>query len=88
MSNQIKEVVFRKWKRSGDIIALFPHEEWIVPNKILVMSYEHIGQHGGADYSLVIKQTVPATEKEYAELKNELENIGYKLKVIKRKFNK
>jgi hypothetical protein len=82
MINQDTEqtlVVFRKWKDTGDIIALFPHEEWNHAGDCA--SYMHVGQHGGAHYQGVIQATVRATEEEYAPLQRELERIGYNLKV-------
>ena len=79
-------VVFRKWRPNKDqdegIIALFPYE--IYNNTGLVNSYEHIGQHGGADYQHCILNTVPAKAYEYNELKSILEGIGYDLEVIQR----
>lgn len=80
-------VVFRKWKRSSGnegVIALFPYER---SNLTMCMSYEHIGQHGGADYTGVVSRTVLATEDEYAPLKRELESepFNYVLKVQKRR---
>lgn len=90
--NDITKVVFRKWKENGlgknltgdGIIALFP--EWIVNEyKHFCQSYEHVGQHGGADYAGVIRGTRPAEPEEYAALKKELENIGYKLLIRKRR---
>ena len=82
-SHGITKVIFRKWRRKdgGGIIALFPE----VPADTtghLCSSYEHIGQHGGADYNLVVfKKTRPAKPAEYAELKKELESLGYCLEV-------
>jgi len=55
-----------------------------VNNKNLCQSYESIGQHGAADYMHCLSATKPATPKEYASLKKELESIGYNLKVMKR----
>jgi hypothetical protein len=86
----ITEVIFRKWNRKdfkGDIIALFPYDVWSYRGD--VTSYEHIGQHGAADYNHCINMTVPAKDKEYQSLKEELEYIGYNLKVInKRNYKK
>ena len=76
------KVVFRKYK-DGSILALFPHERWDLTN--FVSSYMHMGQHGGADYNGCIKDTKPAIQIEYKDLFNELEGIGYNLKVIKRR---
>jgi len=81
----ITEVVFRKFK-DGDIIALFPYDV-DYPNGD-ISSYMHIGQHGAANYNYVMKDTVAAIKAEYDDLKEELENRGYNLKVIKRKSNK
>ena len=82
-TNQIR-VVFRRWK-NGDVIALFPDISADNLNRYCE-SYEHVGQHSGADYKGVIKQTTPATENEYSSLLAELRRIGYdNLKIVKRK---
>ncbi len=76
-------VVFRRWRDSGDIIALFPE----VPSDIhgyFCEAYEHVGQHGGADYHGVVQATRPATDVEAAPLAEALTRIGYRLKPIKR----
>lgn len=80
---QITKVVFRKFKDNNEIIALFPKE--VFEHNFSVLSYMHIGQHSEADYTHVINQTSPATEEEYEDLKDELENqVGYNLKVLKK----
>jgi hypothetical protein len=76
----ITSVIFRKFK-TGEIIALFPYE---YEGNGAVNSYMHIGQHGAADYPDLIKITTPVKEADYKDLFNELESIGYNLKVIKR----
>jgi hypothetical protein len=76
-------VVFRCWKDSGDVIALFPE----IPADIYGVyceAYEHVGQHGGADYWGVIQATVPTRLHEAADLAEELTRIGYKLRPIRR----
>jgi hypothetical protein len=77
-------VVFRRWDDpSGDVIALFPE----IPADIegqYCLSYEHVGQHGGADYRNVIANTVPAPVKEAARLARELELIGYRVMPVRR----
>lgn len=76
-------VVFRRWRDAGSIIALFPE----IPSDIsgyFCEAFEHVGQHGGADYHGVVQATRPATEEEAAGLADELTKIGYKLKPIKR----
>ena len=47
-------------------------------------SYEHIGQHGAADYYGVIQDTTPVGPRECVELAEELRRIGYNLRPIKR----
>lgn len=82
-SKPITLVVFRRWKDTGDIIALFPE----LPSDIYGFfcdSYEHVGQHGGADYYGVIQATKPASNKDAKELARELTRIGYRLKPIRR----
>lgn len=74
------KVVFRVL--GGDVIALFPE---IDESNGHCMSYMHMGQHGGADYSGIIKSSRRASPTEYASLKRELESIGYSLKVRMRK---
>jgi hypothetical protein len=75
-------VIFRKFP-DGDIIALFP----CLPAECLTawpcQSYMHIGQHGAAD-PRIMYDTRPARPQEYAALKAELEQIGYRLIVRQR----
>ena len=73
-------VVFRKYP-DGEIVALFPHEKWNMEESECAC-YHHNGQHGAAEYGFVINRTVPATEAEYKELVEELEEIGYNLAVF------
>lgn len=79
-----ERVIFRKFPE-GDVIALFPDISADVENTLMV-SYQHIGQHGGSSERLVNSTTL-ATEEEYKDLKKELELIGYKLRVVKRMSN-
>lgn len=77
-------VVFRRWDDpSGDVIALFPELPADIDGQYC-LSYEHMGQHGGADYHGVIANTVPAPVKEAARLARELELIGYTLRPVRR----
>ncbi len=72
-------VVFRVFRQGGDVLALFPAEPWSGNGDC--SSYQHIGQHGAADYGHCISITRPATPSQYAPLKRELEQIGYNLEV-------
>lgn len=85
MSQQEKDqlvtpVIFRYWK--NEVIALFPS----VPgsSKYNCSSYMHVGQHSSADDRMIIAESRPATPQEYADLKIELENAGYTLKIYRR----
>ena len=76
-------VVFRKWRDTGDIIALFPE----LPSDLqgwYCDAYEHVGQHGGADFHGVIRATTPVEPEEATDLAQELTRIGYNLRPIKR----
>jgi hypothetical protein len=75
-------VQFRKFK-DGQVIAIFP-EMQSSPEGYQCGSYMHIGQHGGCDPIDLKFITTPATEAEYAPLKQELERIGYRLRVVER----
>lgn len=89
--NPVTEVIFRKYKE-GDIIALFPYDT--ERNLGQCSCYQHVGQHGTADYTGVMQSTKAASPAEYADLKRELENYGpaeanYNLKVLtKMSWNK
>lgn len=88
MDTEITKVIFRKWKKSVDknqgIIAIFP-EDIGTMSSYTCSSWEWVGEHGACDPVLVIKSSKPATESEYQEVKDYLENrYGYKLEVIQR----
>lgn len=83
MSDEITPVVFRRWRDTKSVFALFP----TLPSDyegFYCDSYEHIGQHGGADYIGCVHASKPVSLDEAADLKRELERIGYRLNVIKR----
>lgn len=73
MKDQKTKVHFRVWE-DGDAIALFPEDLW--DQKGNITSYEHTGQHGAAHPSLINSLT-PATERQYKNLKKELESAPY-----------
>ncbi len=89
MKNEEKTVVvFRKWRKGYqvsplcEIIALFPH---LKARDSSCQSFEHVGQHGAADYQHCILNSVPAKPDEYASLMKELEDVyGYNLEIRKR----
>lgn len=68
-------VIFRKERRAnGDVFALFPTLEG---SPGCCMSYQHVGQHGSADYAHCIQTSRPATSMEYGDLLIELIDYGY-----------
>lgn len=67
----------------GTVFALLPHD--VCDYKGNVTTYQHVGQHSGADYKHCISTSKPASPGEYADLKSELEsNYSYKLNVIRK----
>jgi hypothetical protein len=81
-------VIFRQWRTKRDghgVIALFPYEPHD-HSGVMCSSYEHVGQHGGADLAGVISRTELARPEAYAALKRELESApyGYDLTVLRR----
>jgi hypothetical protein len=75
-------VIFR-WERESGVFALFP--ELPTDNYgVYCTAYQHIGQHGSADYALCIAHSRPAKPAEYADLRDELEQRGYILAIHQR----
>lgn len=72
-------VIFRKFE--GEVIALFPELPGDSNPYAACLSYQHIGQHSAACVNLTAEYTTPATPAEYADLKKELESLGYILQV-------
>lgn len=74
-------VLFRVFQ--GEVLALFPAEA-VHMNPWMCSCYAHMGQHGSADVNMVIHKSRRATPEEYADLKRELEQRGYVLKIMLR----
>lgn len=64
-------IIFKQWP-DGDVIALFPYQEW--DNQGNIASYEHVGQHGGAS-SCLLSELKNATFEQAKPLLTELQNI-------------
>jgi hypothetical protein len=77
------KVLFRmdKYGEHKEVTAIFP-DLWEHDG---LTCYAHIGQHGKASVQWVYNHTRPATPEEYAELKKELEGLGYNLLVRRRR---
>lgn len=69
------DVVFRVWE-GGVVIALMPGQPADTEGRYCT-SYEHVGQHGGADYRGVLQRSRPARPEEYADLLAELTTAPY-----------
>jgi len=83
------KVIFRKWPKSHDVIAVFPELPGDCNPYRTCLSYEHLGQHGAITLDFGNgKWTKPASPAEYADLKAELESIGYTLRIAKRMTRK
>lgn len=77
-------VIFRRFKDTGEIIALFP-EIPATSNPAHLDSYMHVGQHGAAHHGVIHDGTHPVHDPaDYADLKRELESIGYTLDIRKK----
>ena len=68
------KTIYRAFK-DGDVIALFPQIAGNIGGWTC-QSYMHVGQHGSASPDIV-NITRLAKPEEYAELHDELEQIGY-----------
>lgn len=63
-----------------DLFAFFP-DDYAAPFGTYRTAYSHIGQHSACALEYAA-QSRPASPAEYADLKSELESIGYNLEVI------
>lgn len=75
-----ERVIFRKYKDSGDIVAIFPRQLG-TNDPHTCACYEHVGQHGSCDPWHMLRLTKAAKPPEFAALKSELESIGYTLEL-------
>ena len=81
----ITDVLFLIEKPEGEltcnVFAFMPKELHNNSNPKLFTSYAHIGQHSSCclEYANECKE---ATSIEYADLKKELESIGYNLNIL------
>jgi hypothetical protein len=84
MKKRCDRVIFRRWKAGdgGGVIALFPDQP---EGRGRVNSYEHVGQHGAADYPGLLRRTKPAKPAEYKDLLRELKHIGYSPCVVRKR---
>ena len=76
-------VVFRKWKDSGEVIALFPGVQ--ADHEGQCLAYTLRAHHVGVRYHDCLTRTVPATPADYAGLHAALRDRGHALIVRRRK---
>lgn len=76
-------VQFRKFKDTGEIIAIFPEIPATNHPAGGCMSYMTVGQHSACGD--IQRITIAPSEEEVSPLKRELECLGYSLKVIHRR---
>jgi hypothetical protein len=76
-------VIFRRWKDTGGVIAIFPEDPGDM-NPSTCSSYEHVGQHAACSPKLLLDVTVPARPRDYKCLARELRRIGYCLRIVHR----
>lgn len=75
------DIVFRV--DENGVFALFPHD--CADYKGNVTCYQHVGQHSSADYNHCVANSKVATPEQYADLKAEMESIGYEINVVKKR---
>jgi hypothetical protein len=68
-------IAFRKWRDSGDVIAVCPEIPAHATDISLCYSYEHFGQSGALSEGCYLHDLVPASPDEYADLLAELERV-------------
>ena len=79
------DVIFRvdtKLEPKGTIFALMPHQ--CCDHEGHIDTYQHVGQHSTANYRYCVSISRLATPEEYKDLKEEMESLGYDLRVIKK----
>ena len=81
------KVIYRKFKTTESIVAIFPELGYpgFTSKKGLIMDYMYFGQHGECIYDTIIKMTIKASPKNYEVLKAQLEDLGYDLEVTTHK---
>lgn len=74
-------VVFRRWKDTGDLVAIFPELSADEQGQNC-LAHDEIGQQVAADYDQFIEDTTPVTERESGRFAHELTLLGYDLQPI------
>lgn len=69
------KVIFRKDKKTGEVMAVFPSMAGDCFYFITCLCYSHVGQHSKTSFNYYYESTTPASETEYRDLLNELQSI-------------
>jgi hypothetical protein len=81
-SAETTDVVFLRDRDGGDVFAVFPGIAATVGQPDHMGCYHHIGQHSAAALQYCIGCAEVTDPAAYADLKGELEHIGYRLRVV------
>lgn len=79
----VTRVVFRMDRQDGGVFALLPDDRATAEGHCT--AYQRVGGHCPADYAGCIARSRLARPEEYADLKAEMERIGYVLAVLHRR---
>jgi hypothetical protein len=78
MSKRIPVLMRTSFDDPSDVFALFPT---LSEGGGMVTCYQHVGQHSMADLAACIASTRPATRREAANLRRELEAAPYRYRL-------
>lgn len=81
------EVVFRIWKDTREVFAMFPNQTADLDDGGMCQGYIPGVGENAIDHSYAMRNSRRATPAEYADLKLEMERQGYSLDVIRRAPN-
>jgi len=74
-------VIFRRWKDTGDVVAIFPALPADEAGRYC-QSYDETGQQIAVEYEDIFEDTVGASPTEYSRLAHELAMLGYRLRPV------
>ncbi len=77
------KVLFRKWRGTKDVFAVFPELPGDYDWRSSCLCYDHEG-HNSIDISAIRTGTVAAKPSEYTHLRSRLEKLGYAVQVVPR----
>ncbi len=81
MKTKVKFLVHEEETAEDDVFAYFPEEDFNFKKAYSKTVYSHVGQHSSCSPEYAAKSR-NATPEEYADLRAELESIGYELETL------